>query len=171
MTNSYLSELRRIARSDLSGYALDFTEECEDNLDNLVSSQEDIHDYISQFADCQVDVYYNKLLEFVKENPSSLDEVIEEGLYDPSVGYHFWDHVSAAQHMVIEHEIQDKLHEIVRYLAITYLWRVAKKDYTENELLALDDYLDPYSMSRFDEIVEAVDNFIKDVDNFIEDVE
>lgn len=159
-----LSELRRTARCDLSGYALDFAEECEDSFPVLVSGNEYIGDFISKFADTHVDVYYNKLLEFVKENPSSLDEVIEEGLYDPSVGYCFWDHVTAAQYMTIEREIQDKLCEIVRYLAISYLWRVAKKDYTENELFALDDYLDPYSMLGFDEIAEAVDNFIKDVE-------
>lgn len=163
MTNAYLSELRRIAKCDLSGYALDFAEACEDSFANFVSDQEYIHDYISQFADYHVDVYCNKLLDFVKENPLSLDEVIEEGLYDPSVGYRFWDHVQAAQCMVIEQEIQDKLHEIVRYLAISYLWRMAEKDYTENELFALDDYLDPYAMSTFDEIAEAVDNFVADV--------
>ena len=164
MTNTYLSELRRIAKCDLSGYALDFAEECEDNFANYVSSQEYICDLISKFADNHVDFYYNKLLDFVKENPSSLGEVIEEGLYDPSVEYSFWNHVGSAQCMVIEHEIQDKLHEIVHYLAVSYLWRIAEKEYTESELFALDDYLDPYAMSTFDEIAEAVDNFIKDVE-------
>lgn len=164
MTNTYLSELRRIAKCALSGYALDFAEECEDNFANYVSSQEYICDLISQFADNHVDVYYNKLLDFVKENPTSLDEVIEEGLYDPSCGYGFWDHVGAAQYMVIEHEIQDKLYEIVHYLAVSYLWRTAEKDYTESEMFAFDDYLDPYAMTTFDGIVEAVDNFIKDVE-------
>lgn len=163
MTKANLSELRRIAKIDLSGYALDFAEECEDNFANYTSSREYIDDLIGKFADNRVDIYYNKLLDFVKENPDSLDEVIEEGLYDPSFDYSFWNHVQAAQYMIIKREVQDKLHEIVRYLAISYLWSMSEKDYTENEMFALDDYLDPYAMSTFDEIAEAVDNFVAEV--------
>lgn len=164
MTNNInLSKLREELLSNLSGYAKDFALECEDNFANYVSNQEYISDLISEFADSHVDMYYNELLEFVKENPHSLEEVIEEGLYDPSVNYRFWDHVTAAQYMSIEQEIQDELGEIVRYLAVSYLWRMAEKDYTEAELSDLEDYLDPYAMSTFDEIAEAVDNFIEAV--------
>lgn len=163
MTKANLSELRRIAKIDLSGYALDFAEECEDNFANFTSSCEYIDDLIRQFADDRVDIYYNKLLDFVKENPDSLEEVIEEGLYDPSVDYCFWNHVSAAQCMTIEREVQDKFYEIIRYLAISYLWRMSEKDYTEAELKDFDEYLDPYSMSTFDEIAEDVDYFITGV--------
>lgn len=164
MTNAYLSELRRTVRDSLSGYALDFAEEYEYNFDDYVSSQAYICDIISQFANDNVDIYYNELLDFVKENPSSLDEVVAEGLYDPSVGYRFWDHVSAAQYMAIEQEINESLSEIVRYLALSYLLRVAERDYTGAEIDDLDDYLDPYAMSTFDEIAEAVDNFMAEED-------
>lgn len=163
MTNVNLSKIREKLLGVLDGYAQDFAEECEDHFANYVSSQEYINDLISQFADCRVDVYYNKLLNFAKENPLSLDEVIEEGLYDPSVGYRFWDHVSAAQYMVIEREINEELGSIIRYLAISYLWRMSEKDYTEDELSDLEDYLDPYAMLTFDEIAEAVDNFVAGV--------
>lgn len=63
--------------------------------------------------------------------------------------------------MVIEREINDNLSDIIRYLAISYLWRVSEKDMTKDEVAGLEDYLDPYAMSTFDEIVEAVDNFIE----------
>lgn len=163
MTKANLSELRRIAKIDLSGYALDFAEECEDNFASYVSSREYISDLISQFADNNVDIYYDKMLEFVKENPDSLEEVIEEGLYDPSVGYRIWDHIGAAQYMVIEREINEELDSIIRYLAVSYLWRMSEKDYTEEEISDLEDYLDPYAMSTIDEIAEAVDNFVAGV--------
>lgn len=163
MTNINLSSLREELLNTLNGYAKDFAIECEDNFADYVSSQEYICDMISQFADNNVDIYYNELLDFVKENPASLDEVIEEGLYDPSVGYRFWDHVTAAQYMVIEREINDNLSDIIRYLAISYLWRVSEKDMTKDEVAGLEDYLDPYAMSTLDEIVEAVDNFIEAV--------
>lgn len=163
MTNTNLSKLREELLNTLSDYAKDFAIECEDSFADYVSSQEYISDIISQFADNNVDIYYNKLLDFVKENPESLDEVIEEGLYDPSVGYCFWDHVTAAQYMVVEQKINDNLSDIIRYLAISYLWRVSEKDMTKDEVAGLEDYLDPYAMSTFDEIVEAVDNFIEAV--------
>lgn len=163
MTNVNLSKIREKLLGVIDGYAKDFAEECEDYFANLVSSQEYIPDSISQFADTHVDVYYNQLLDFVKENPHSLEEVIEEGLYDPSVNYRFWDHVTAAQHMSIEQEINESLPDIVRYLAVSHLWRGSEKDYTEAELVDLEDYLDPYAMGTFDEIAEAVDNFVAGV--------
>lgn len=163
MTKVNLSKLRDELLSSLSVYAKDFAIECEDNFAFYTEEMECISDLIAQFADDRVDVYYNKLLDFVRENPESLDDVIEEGLYDPSVNYSFWEHVSAAQYMVIEQEINKSLSEIIHYLAVSYLWRVSEKDMTEAEVADIDDYLDPYAMSTFDEIAEAVDNFIEAV--------
>lgn len=163
MTNVTLSKIREKLLDGLSGYAKDFAIDCEDNLANHAINREYICDLISQFADNNVDIYYNKMLEFVKENPDSLEEVIEEGLYDPSVGYRIWDHIGAAQYMVIEREINEELGSIVRYLAVSYLWRMSEKDYTEDGVSNLEDYLDPYAMSTFDEIAEAVDNFVAGV--------
>lgn len=158
MTNAYLSNLRKELECNLDGYAKDFALECERNFTDYAG--EWINDLINQFADSNVDVYYSKLLDFVKENPSSLEDVVDEGLYNPSVGYNFWAHAAAAQCMTIEQELQDNLTEIVRYLAVSYLWRIAERDYTEAEIDDLEDYLDPYAMSTFDEITEAVDNFM-----------
>lgn len=164
MTNSYLSELRKSAKEALSGYALDFAEECEDNFANYTRGQEYICDTISQFADNRVDLYNYDLKQWAMAHVDDLEAVIDEGFYDPSHNYNFFRHIQAAQYMSIENEINESLKDIVHYLAVSYLWRKSEKDYTENELFALDDYLDPYAMSTFDEIVEAVDNFIKDVE-------
>ena len=164
MTNAYLSELRKSAKDVLSGYAHDFAEECEDYFTNYVRNQEDICDIISQFADNRVDLYNYDLKQWAMSHVDALEDVIDEGLYDPSHNYDFFKHIQAAQYMAIENEINESLKDIVHYLAVSYLWRKSEKDYTENELFALDDYLDPYAMSTFDEIAEAVDNFIKDVE-------
>lgn len=163
MTNITLSKIREELLAGLSGYAKDFAIDCEDNFASYVSSREYISDMVSQFADNNVDIYYSDLLAFVKEDPDSLDEVIQEGIYDPSVDYRFFDHVRAAQWLSIEREIQDKLGEIIRYLAVSYLWRMSEKDYTEEEISDLDAYLDPYPMSTFDEIAKDVDNFVAGV--------
>ena len=94
------------------------------------------------------------------------ENVIEEGCYEPLRSYNFYDHIQAAQLWYIEHEIHDALSDIVRYLAISYLWRVAERDYTGAEIAYdLDDYLDPYALSTFDEIKEAVDNFMAEAED------
>lgn len=163
MTKINLSKLRETTLSVLSGYAKDFAIKCEDNFDNYVSGQEYISDLVSVFADEWTDVYYSDLKQWAMAHLDDLEAVIEEGYYDPSHNYSFFKHIQVAQYMAIEQEINDSLSNIIRYLAISYLWRVSEKDMTENEVVDLEDYLDPYGMNTFDEIKEAVDNFIEAV--------
>lgn len=161
MTNTNLSKLRETALSVLSDYAKDFAEKCEDNFDNHTSSQEYISDLISEFADEWTDVYYSDLKQWATAHIDDLEAAIKEGFYDPSHKYSFFKHIQAAQYMAIENEINESLSAIIRYLAISYLWRVSEKDMTKDEVAGLEDYLDPYAMNTFDEIKEAVDNFIE----------
>lgn len=163
MTNVNLSKIREELLSNLSGYAKDFAIECEDNFDNYVSGQEYISDLISEFSDEWTDVYYSDLKKWASAHIDDLEAAIEEGFYDPSHKYSFFKHIQAVQFMSIGREISDNLSDIVRYLAVSYLWRVSEKDMTRDEVAGLEDYLDPYAMSTFDEIVEAVDNFIEAV--------
>ena len=163
MTNAYLSNLRKELLDNLEGYAKDFAEECERNFANYVSSRVWIDDYISEFADGHVYVYYSDLRQWAMNNIDALEDVIEEGFYEPLRSYNFYDHIQAAQYMCIEREINDSLSDIVRYLAISHLWCIAEKEYTGAEIGDLEDYLDPYAMSTFDEIAEAVDNFMAEV--------
>ena len=161
MTNTNLSSLRETALSFLNGYAKDFAIECEDNFDTYVSSRYYINDLISEFADNWVDIYNYELKSWAMTHIDALEDVIDEGLYDPSENYNFFDHIRSAQYMSIENEINESLSDVIRYLAVSYLWRVSEKDMTRDEVAGLEDYLDPYAMSTFDEIKEAVDNFIE----------
>jgi hypothetical protein len=163
MTNVNLSKLREELLDTLSGYAKDFAIKCEDNFDNHVSGQEYISDLISEFSDEWTDVYYSDLKQWAMNHIDDLEAVIDEGYYDPSHKYSLFNHIQAAQYMSIEHEINDNLSDIIRYLAISYLWRVSEKDMTEDEVAGLEDYLDPCAMNTFDEIKESVDNFIEAV--------
>lgn len=166
MTKVNLSSIRETALSFLESYAKDFALECEDSFDNYASSREYICDLISQFADGQVYVYRSDLRHWAMDHIDALENVIEEGCYEPLRSYNFYDHIQAAQFWFIEHEINDALSDIVRYLAISYLWRVAERDYTGAEIAHdLDDYLDPYALSTFDEIKEAVDNFMAEAED------
>lgn len=161
MTNVNLSKLREKLLGVLNGYAKDFAIKCEDNFDNHVSGQEYISDLISEFADEWTDVYYSDLKKWAMAHIDDLEVVIDEGYYDPSHKYSLFNHIQAAQYMVIEQEINESISAVIRYLAISYLWRVSEKDMTKDEVAGLEDYLDPCAMNTFDEIKEAVDNFIE----------
>lgn len=163
MTNVNLSKLREELLNTLSGYAKDFAIECEDNFANYTSCQEYISDLISEFADEWTGIYYSDLKKWAMSHIDDLKAAIDEGFYDPSHKYDFYKHIQAAQYMSIEQEINESLSVIIRYLAISYLWRVSEKDMTENEVVGLEDYLDPCAMNTFDEIKESVDNFIEAV--------
>ena len=163
MTNINLSKLRENALSVLNGYAKDFAIECEDNFDNYVSNQAYLSDLISKFADEWTDDYYSDLKQWAMVHIDYLEAAIDEGFYDPSHKYSFFKHIQAAQYMAIEQKLNESLSVIIRYLALSYLWRVSEKDMTKDEVAGVEDYLDPCAMNTFDEIKEAVDNFIEAV--------
>lgn len=158
-----LSELRKESKSCLSSYAYDFVTYCEDNFDSLTNSHEYIFDLVSQCADSNVSIYYCDLKKWAMENIDSLEDVIEEGFYDPSEDYDFYKHIQMAQFWKIEQALNEELGAVIRSLALYRLLCVAEKDYSKEELEDLEDYLDPYAMSTFDEIAEAVDNFVAGV--------
>lgn len=164
MTKVNLSSIREKLWGNLDGYAKDFAKECEDNFDSYTCGRTYIDDTISQFADGQVDVYHSALRQWAMNNIDALEDVIEEGCYEPLRSYNFYDHIQAAQFWSIEREINDSLSDIIEYLAVSYLWRIAERDYTGAEIDDLEDYLDPCSMSTFDEVEEAVDNFMAEED-------
>ena len=159
-----LSKFRKEAKACLSNYAYGFVTYCEDNFEGLTNSQEYICDLVAQTTDNNVSVYYFDLKQWAMENIEALGEVIEEGFYDPSEGYDLYKHIQAAQFWKIEQALNDELGDIIKCIALYRLMCIAEKDYTEAELSDLEDYLDPYAMSTFDEISEAVDNFVKDVE-------
>lgn len=163
MTNVNLSKLHEELLSNISGYAKDFAIECEDNFTFYAERREYIQDLITTFADNRVDLYNYDLKQWAMDHIDDLEAVIDEGFYDPSHKYNFFNHIQAAQYMTIEQEINEGLSGIINYLAVSYLWRVSEKDMTKDEVAGLEDYLDPYGMSTFDEIKEAVDNFIEAV--------
>ena len=70
---------------DYGGYFCDYAD-----------TNEYISDIITEIADNNVSIYYSDILKFVSENPDSLNEVIESGLYDPTCNYDFYSHAADA---------------------------------------------------------------------------
>ena len=93
---------------------------------------EDIHDYsgrtyicdaITEIADSRTSIYYSDILDFIRNNPEALAEVVEEGLYcvDSRHSYDLYKHAQAAEFMTIEREIYDNLEDAIKAYAANYI--------------------------------------------------
>ena len=80
-----------------------------------------ICDVIAEIADADTSIYYNDILDFIRENPDALADVITEGLYDPSHDYDLYNHAQAAEFMTIERDIYDHLAGSLMAAAVNFL--------------------------------------------------
>ena len=80
-----------------------------------------ICDIVAEIADADTSIYYSDILDFVRDNPDSLADVIDEGLYDPRENYDFYKHAQAAEYMTIERDIYDHLADALMAAAINFI--------------------------------------------------
>lgn len=80
-----------------------------------------ICDIIAEIADADTSIYYSDILDFVRDNPDSLADVIDEGLYDPRENYDFYKHAQAAEFMTIERDIYDHLADALMMAAVDFI--------------------------------------------------
>ena len=92
-----------------------------DRLTDCRDSDSYICDAIQEIADADTSIYYSDIMDFVREHPDALADVIEEGLYDPSYKYDFYDHAQAAEYMTIERDIYDHLADSLMCAAVNFI--------------------------------------------------
>ena len=135
-----------------------------DRLNDYRDSRSYICDAIIEIADADTSIYYSDIMDFVREHPDALADVIAEGLYDPSYKYDFYDHARAAEFMTIERDIYDNLADSLMMAAVNFL----RYDLDVVEIPAeLADLLrewcdDADSGDRMDEIPDRIREYLAD---------
>lgn len=157
----YIAELYRnglVAGLSDNGFALVETliDDWEDHKDDYLC------DLISTVANDSVSLYYSDLYDFARENPDSLKEVIEEGLFVlDNKDYSYSKHISAAMYMVNERELFDELPEIIKGIA---LMRLDHKhpgiDWDDDQIKPFLEDLSKEDIDTVNEIEERVDYFL-----------
>lgn len=92
-----------------------------DRLNDYRDSTACICDAIQEIADGDTSIYYSDIMDFVREHPDALADVIAEGLYDPAHNYDFYKHAQAAEYMTIERDICDHLADSLMVAAVHFL--------------------------------------------------
>lgn len=92
-----------------------------DRLNDYRDTDAYICDAIAEIADADTSIYYNDILDFIRENPESLADAISEGLYDPSHDYDLYKHGQAAEYMTIERDIYDHLPDSLFAAAVNFI--------------------------------------------------
>ena len=92
-----------------------------DQLNDHRDSDGYICDIIAEIADANTSIYYRDILDFIRRNPDSLADVIDEGLFDPSRDYDLYKHAQAAEFMTIERDIYDHLADSLMAAAVNFI--------------------------------------------------
>lgn len=82
-----------------------------------------ICDVISEIADNHTSIYYSDILDFIRQNPEALAEVVDEGLYvvQPGITYSLYAHAQAAECMLIQRDIYENLADSVMMAAVNFI--------------------------------------------------
>lgn len=123
-----------------------------------------ISDVIHEIADNNTSIYYSDIMDFIRHNPESLADVIDEGLYDPSAGYDLYQHGQAAEYMMIEREIYNNLDAGLEYAALVYLVEKYDDPEVSEELIEgiHDICIDSWRLDHFNEITDYIDEYFTD---------
>lgn len=130
---------------------------------DYIDTNEYISDIITEIADNHVSIYYSDILKFVSENPDSLNEVVESGLYDPSYDYNFYSHAQTAEFMIIEQDLEEHSMDSLK---------LAAYNYCEHNLfmkMVPDEFVDVIADAA--ESVQTMDELIDEITNWIDNDE
>lgn len=135
-----------------------------DRLNDYRDSTAYIGDAIAEIADADTSIYYADILDFVRENPDTLADVIAEGLYDPAHNYDFYKHAQAAEYMTIERDIYDHLADSLMVAAVHFLrYDLDVSEIPEELADLLREWCDAAdSNDRMDEIPDKIREYLAD---------
>ena len=133
-------------------------------LADYAGSNEYICDAIAQIADNHTSIYYYEMLDFIKENPEALAEVIDEGLYDPSHNYSLWDHARAAEYLVIEKDIYSNLVDSLIVANLAYIKFDLRISTIPEELYTnlIEWCADATNCDRMSEISDKINEYLEE---------
>lgn len=141
-----------------------------DRLNDYRDSSAYICDAIQEIADADTSIYYSDIMDFVRDHPDALADVIAEGLYDPAGEYDFYKHAQAAEYMTIERDIYDHLDDAIMCAAVNFIRYDLKRETIPAELAdLLREWCDDAdSGDRMDEIPDQIREWLEDneVDTF-----
>lgn len=114
------------SESPATVHTLDLLDELDtgnygDRLNDYRDSNGYICDIITEIADADTSIYYSDILDFIRNNPDSLSDVIDEGLYDPAHNYDLYKHGQAAECMTIERDIYKHLADAIMCTAVNFI--------------------------------------------------
>lgn len=94
-----------------------------DRLNDYRDSSAYICDAITKIADSDTSIYYSDILDFIRENPEALADVVAEGLYTVGEGqeYDLYKHGQAAEFMTIERDIYNHLADALMLCAVDFI--------------------------------------------------
>lgn len=137
-----------------------------DRLNDYRNSSTYICDAIADIADNDTSIYYSDILNFIRENPEALAEVVAEGLYTVEAGqkYDLYEHGQAAEFMMIERDIYNHLADSLMICAVDFI----RYDLERNTIPAeLSELLEEWtkeanSGDRMDEIPDHIREYLEE---------
>lgn len=143
------------------------TGEYGDRLNDYRDTDGYICDIIAEIADADTSIYYNDILDFIRENPEALADVIREGLYDPSSDYDLYKHGQAAEYMTIERDIYDHLPDSLFTAAVNFIrFDLEREEIPEALAELLREWCeDSDNNDRMDEIPDRIREYFDEAEN------
>lgn len=137
-----------------------------DRLNDYRDSSAYICDAVAEIADADTSIYYSDIMDFVREHPDALADVIAEGLYDPAYKYDFYEHAQAAEYMTIERDIYDHLADSLLVAAVNFIRHDLNRDEIPAELVdLLREWCDDAdSGDRMNEIPDQIREYFDSID-------
>lgn len=143
------------------------TGEHGDALTDYRDSSTYICDAIAEAADQRVSIYYSDILDFIRENPEALEDVVSQGLYDLTPkSYNLYSHAQAAEYMTIERDIYDHLADSLMMAALNFILYDLKRETIPGELAdQLRDWCDDADTDdRMSEISDRIREYFGEED-------
>lgn len=128
---------------------------------DYIGSNVYVGEMVNELADGQTSIYYSDILDFIRENPEALADVVDEGLYVPCAGYDLYQHAQVAEYMTIERDIYSHITDILYYMALR-AWQREHGDEIPDELA---EELETWANSdpdRVDEIDDIINDYMED---------
>lgn len=133
-------------------------------LNDYRDSTSGVADAIAEIADNRTSIYYSDILSFISENPESLAEVIEQGLYDPTHGYNLYEHGQAAEYMLIERDLYEHIEDSLVLVALEFIERdLGKTEIPEDLAEKLPEWAEEAALDSMDYMPDRIREYFEEV--------
>ena len=167
MKKEELKEILEERKEDLKGRMNDLSVDFASDYDINTSSY--LSDLFNEYADSQVDIYYNDLFEWCKDNYEYVEKAVAEFGVD-SKNFDFIGIIRSGQFLYNERQLFEDGKEIVELMVVNYLLEneeEIEKELEENELEAMFDELESQfdDCERLENVLDIINEYIKIEEN------